>query len=669
MSPIRQHYVNISRCGMAFLIAICLISLSQVVVAQYAIPNYVPASTSATTPDVPATSYAYPVTAVPQVTTGNPNSVSYDNSYGGMSTVPSFNAAQNTTQNVMPNTPQFVSPQAGNVQQGQMPQPGQTLYASNSQFYTPNTQPQPTTPMPMATVPVMAPQNTDIMAGAPNVPVFNPSAGFNSAGINAQAPANTPSMAVPMFNVPSQEEIERPKLAMTGSVGNAYGGTGQSGGAVPAFRPLAQETSPLSQELNVPKRERPDDRRFADQQHIDTWREIKYRKDPEVWRLRMPPYTGPLGNRTIGKDEEESSVFKHVNYFDFKVKQDDYEYEWEKGTTHMFDFSLLDPMRFGEQVKRWVGMGQDEGKARKHMENALELMKQEKYEKAAKEFEWAAYYWPETTVEEDARYHAAECYYRIGRYYDATKHYTMLLSNFQSSQYKAEVIRNMFGIAKIWIEQVTEKNARFVNVTDKSRPTFDTFGYAEKALKTIVINCPNDPLADDCIYMLACAYMRRGKVQGDACFEHAAEYFKQLQDDFPNSEYVIDAMRLEVVCRQRASLGAAYATRQIDQAGEVADRLLGDFGTALGSENRNEVLEIRNGITEEKAASVWVIGKHYDDRKDYGAARLQYQRIIADYPTTQYAEKARKRLEEIRDYPDELPSDWERIKAALRFGK
>ena len=695
MSNIRQLYFNIAYKGGVFLAALCLAVLPRVLVAQFVIPNDTTATSAPTSvptltpvPMATATMSTTPASTFGQQPQAQPV---YANTYGGMQTVPSSNFAQDTVQNTQQNTAQSTfQTTPPNVQQNTL-QVGPTLYSpysqpqsgQGSQFGQTIASPAVSPANALTNVPVMAtqvPSGTTQIANSTemNVPTFNPNvnvAGNNAVGNNAvgnNAVGNSVgnhggSMSgVPNFIMPSENEL--PKLAFADGVGNAYAGSGQSGGTVSAFQPIGDQESPIAQSLNVPKRERSDDRRWADQQHIDVWQEIKDRKDPDVWRMRMPPYTGPLDNRTVGSPEEESDIMQ-VKYFDFRAKQDDYVYDWEKETPHVFDFSLLDPMRLNEQVKRWVGMGEDEGKARQHMEKALELMKREEYVKAAKEFEWAAYHWPNTVVEEDARYHAAECYYRVGRYYEATKEYTKLLSNFQSSQYKGESVKNMYGIARNWLEQVIEKKVSYVNVSDKSRPTFDTFGYAEKALKTIYTNCPNDPLADDSVYLLAHAYMRRGKVQGDASFEHAAEYFKQLRDHYPNSDHVVEAMRLEAICRQRASLGTAYATKHIDEAGNITDQLLDHRGPMLDSEKRNEILQLRNSITEEKAGSIWEIGKHYDDRKDYLSARLQYQKIVNEYPTTQYAEKARARLEQIRDYPDELSSNWERIKAELRMGK
>jgi len=163
--------------------------------------------------------------------------------------------------------------------------------------------------------------------------------------------------------------------------------------------------------------------------------------------------------------------------------------------------------------------------------------------------------------------------------------------------------------------------------------------------------------------------MRRGRAQGDAQYEHAAEYFQQLRDCYPNSPHIVEAMRLEVICREKAGLGADYDMRHIVEAGKIAEQVNQLYGSRMTPDQRNEIVETENRLNEQKAEKVWVTGKFYDDRKDYGAARLQYLELMDKYPATKYAEMARSRYDIIRDYPDELPSDWQRIKSALTFGR
>ena len=647
MSTIRYKKHDFSTSVIVFLAIALVITIPVATVAQYyGFGN--PAATDNTavpSMDYPSSSYQTPSYPAPPPRSGQ---------YGG---------------NTVPATPQPIASSPMTLPQ---PWPDQVTQQPEQTPFPVFTQPQSSQPPQSGDVgipayqtyqptPSAVPSNDFPITPAPmNVPAFDPTAGGN---VNFDTPAFQPPELTSPSSI-SQGGEELPLLAL-GGVGNAYtpySGTGQTGGTVPAFRTPGAQESMTGQGLVARERERRDDRRKADQEYIDTWHDIRDSKNTEAWKIRMPPYAGPLENRAPGDD---ASSILQVNYL--SIKQDDYEYDWEREEKHYFSLSLLDPTRFGERMKAWVGLGPNEEKARKYMESGLQQMENGKNVKAAQDFEWAAYYAPETALEEDARYHAAECYYREKRFDKAVNQYTKLLENFPSSPYKNEAVHNMFEIARTWIKRVTEDKVNYVNVTDRSRPTFDTFGHAERALKTIFINCPNDHMADDSVFLLGHGYMRLGRTQGDASFERAAEYFKQLRDCYPNSEFVVEAMRLEIICREKSGLGADYDMRHVNEASKTAEQLQQQYGTRMPSDQRNELLEISNRLSEQKAKKLWVTGKFYDDRYDYGAARLLYQELINTYPASDYAEKARKRYEQIRDLPAELPSDWQRIKSVFRL--
>ena len=80
------------------------------------------------------------------------------------------------------------------------------------------------------------------------------------------------------------------------------------------------------------------------------------------------------------------------------------------------------------------------------------------------------------------------------------------------------------------------------------------------------------------------------------------------------------------------------------------------FGNELDSEAKAGIMEIREEILAKEAERLWEVGQFYDIKKrHYGSAKLYYERLIIEYPQTQYAEKARKRMKQIENLPD-VPS-------------
>ncbi|MCL2348952.1 MAG: outer membrane protein assembly factor BamD [Planctomycetaceae bacterium] len=514
----------------------------------------------------------------------------------------------------------------------------------------------------------------------------------------ATTPAVTAAPATPMFTVPAYRPDsaspvpggsgQSPLIAFNSNapigapVGHAFAADSPASAEVSAELKPAFVSAPgtanttsveVSDTFKIPKKERPKDRLTAEEEQIRKYNDIMKNRNTDGWMKPLPSYGGPLDFRAVGKkggDEEQSIVSVNFEMYDKSLKQDERVYDWEAEEKHWFDASLLDPTRLGEHMKAWIGLGPNEGKARQHMQDGLKLFEQKEYMKAGNEFEWAAYYSPKTIIAEDARYHAAECYYQAKAFPKAVKQYTLLITEFQSSPYKPEAVKNLFEIAKKWVKDSEEGYwYLFVNVTDKSRPAFDTFGNAKKAFETIYINDPRGPLADDSIYTLGIALMRRAKFQGDISYEQAADTFRILRDTCPNSEFIVEAMRLETICRKRSSAGTAYSSQPYREAAKLADQTLQQFGTAITPEQRDDLIRVRGEITVAKARQIWEIGQYYDGQKNYGAAKYKYNEVIDQYPSTDYAEKARKRLNVIRDYPDEPESDWQRIKSWVTFGR
>jgi hypothetical protein len=196
-----------------------------------------------------------------------------------------------------------------------------------------------------------------------------------------------------------------------------------------------------------------------------------------------------------------------------------------------------------------------------------------------------------------------------------------------------------------------------INLTEKSRPTFDTFGNCKKAYETIFINDPNGPKSDDAVMALASAYLARGRYQGDDNYDQAAYYFNYLRENFPLSKHIAKAHELELYARTNAYKGADYNGKTLDEAGKLAEVTLRQFGTELG-DDKGDIVALKEGVVIRQAERTWSLGQYYDKKKYYGPARLHYEKVIDQYPQTDFAEKSRKRLAEIEGLPPQ-PSQFE----------
>jgi outer membrane protein assembly factor BamD (BamD/ComL family) len=386
----------------------------------------------------------------------------------------------------------------------------------------------------------------------------------------------------------------------------------------------------------------------------------------------LPKWNGPFETREKQQTIEQD-IIQQVGYSEERTKGFDNlpVYDWEKEEQKGFDWSVLDPVNFFTKVRDWIGLGPDETKANAAMKKGREILlstpdlkDRKKCLEAAKQFSEAARRYPDSVLEEDALHLAGECYFFGEDYPRAMKSYQKLLIKYQHSKYVDNGVRRLFAIARYW-EQEDYRGVSSINLTEKTRPTFDTFGYAKKAYETIFINDPNGPISDAAVMALATAYLLKGRYKGDDNFNHAAYYYSFLRENYPLSKYITKAHEFELEARTKAYMGAEHSSNTLDEAQKLADITLNQFNSELDDEEKEEIIEMKETIIQRQAEREWTMGQFYDKKQYYGSAKLYYEKLLDKYPQTEYAEKARVRLEQIQNKPDQ-PDQFDFLKKIFR---
>jgi len=385
------------------------------------------------------------------------------------------------------------------------------------------------------------------------------------------------------------------------------------------------------------------------------------RPDAPDYLKPLNNWDGPFANRTRSKTLEQD-IIRQVGHEQMNepITFSEPEYDWEKEEPKRgFDWSVLAPTNVYSRVRDWLGLGPDETKANAFMEKGKEILRtnpdlkdKKKNLEAAKHFTSAGKKFPDSVLEEDALNFAGECYFFADDYSNAFTAYQKLIVKYQHSKHMDNAVRRVFKIGRYWEREAETKSMG--NAMDKSLPSYDTFGHAKKAYETIFIHDPHGPVSDDALMALATAYLKRGRYQGDDNYNQAAYYYQQLREFHPSSKHIAMAHQNELYARTQAYLGPQHPSRTLEEARKLADISLWQFGNELDSEDKANLLEIKEEILASEAERLWEMGYKYFDlkKRDYGAARLHYNRLIAEYPQTVYAEKARKRLEKIEGLPD-----------------
>ncbi len=308
------------------------------------------------------------------------------------------------------------------------------------------------------------------------------------------------------------------------------------------------------------------------------------------------------------------------------------------------------------------------------------------YATAAKAYRRIAKKYKESSIGEEAQFRLGECYFAMKQYPKAQDAYDQLFEDFPSTRYVEPVSRQMFTIAHTWLdvaEPETRNPVRTVsaettvepapkappsrdptlwmrilpNFHDRSRPTFDTQGRALAALKSIWLNDPTGPLADDALMMTASYHLRKGN------HVDADRYFQILREEYSESPHLEDAFVLGSHVKLMSYQGPYYDGTSLTEAQKLKEQTLQLFPDLS---ERQQLKEELGRMYLANAERAWKRVEYWNKKDNPRAVAVACLQVIRDYPDTRYAEAARRNLAVIDPQVLEgLPADLHRMRDAV----
>lgn len=318
-------------------------------------------------------------------------------------------------------------------------------------------------------------------------------------------------------------------------------------------------------------------------------------------------------------------------------------------------------------------------------DQAMSLLKAGEARKGQSALKKVAKKYKESPVAEDALFELAELNYRRGKYAAADDAYGQLVKQFPSTRYMNQVARRKFTIARVWLgfpDQPPTRTAdagdvhqagfdddqaaaaavetpvvkskdptRIVpvlpNFHNRSRPVFDTEGRAIATLRTVWIDDPTGPLADDSLMLVASHYLRKED------YIEADRMYSILREQYPRSPHLQKAFELGSHAKLMAYHGPAYDGKKLEDAYKLTESTLRLYPDHPQKERLEENLR---RIDIERARHDWELVQFYQSKRKPASAAIYCQQIIEDHPRTGYADEARKTLAELRSKGYQLPA-------------
>ncbi len=296
------------------------------------------------------------------------------------------------------------------------------------------------------------------------------------------------------------------------------------------------------------------------------------------------------------------------------------------------------------------------------------------YEEAIKLCRKAAKKFNESSLGEEAQYYLAESWFALGRYAKAQDGYDQLFQDYPSTRYVEPATRRLYSIALAWLEvaepggqgtirqvsgesgegagvtvtQVTDTGEKpsdptlrvrvLPNFHDRSRPVFDTQGRALQCLKSIWMNDPTGPLADDALMLTATHYQRHSN------YVEADRYYEILRDEYPDSRHLEAAFVLGAHVKQMSYQGAFYEGADLQGARRLKEQSLQLFPV---SHQNSQIRQDLDEIYLQEAERLWAMVDYYRRKNRPRAIAIACVRLMSEYPDTGYAREARNILNTI----------------------
>ncbi len=303
------------------------------------------------------------------------------------------------------------------------------------------------------------------------------------------------------------------------------------------------------------------------------------------------------------------------------------------------------------------------------LEAARKLFDEGEYSKAESQLKKVAKRYEDSPVEEDALFLLAESKFHRGVLPKAQDQYNLLLKKYPSSRHLEVATKRLFDIGREWLDfpkpvesneiaQVNFENpshtpppkaektgsldpsrrfSLFPNLFDKRRPHFDRKGRGIEAMRSIWLNDPTGPLADDALLLVASHHFREGN------YREADYLYTILREEYPRSPHLEKAFVLGGFVKQVGYQGAAYDGTALEDAKSLKESTLRIFPD---TETRERILSELQQVKRAEVEREWEDVRFWQKKGKDRAVAMQCRELIRLYPESEYAERCREILRE-----------------------
>lgn len=264
---------------------------------------------------------------------------------------------------------------------------------------------------------------------------------------------------------------------------------------------------------------------------------------------------------------------------------------------------------------------------------AMGFFEGKEYKEALREFRKLLKNYPRAVEAPDAQFYIGKVFEVEGDLMGAFKQYQKVVDRYPFSERSADIVQQQYDIAVNMLEG-EQKRGMLKEIIAGSGPDYDVI----EVFRTVIKNAPYGPLAAVSQYKIGLYLMEKGM------YPEARDEFEKVINDYPTSEWVKPAQYQVAVADSKRSVAPEYDQRITAAAKEEFEDFLEVYPDAELSENaKNEI----DRLKDKEAENNFVIAQFYEKQKQFDSAKIYYQIVVDEYPTSKWSSRSLKRIREL----------------------
>lgn len=270
---------------------------------------------------------------------------------------------------------------------------------------------------------------------------------------------------------------------------------------------------------------------------------------------------------------------------------------------------------------------------KEQFEFAMEFFDGKQYKESIREFRKLLKNYPRSVEAPDAQYYIAKIFELEGDMMGAFKQYQKVVDRYPFSERSAEIVQQQYDIALKMLEGQQERGM-IKEIIGGSGPDYNVI----EVFRTVIKNAPYGTLAAVAQYKIGLYLMEKGM------YPEARDEFEKVINDYPTSEWVKAAQYQIAVADSKRSVAPEYDQRITSSAKEEFEEFLEEYPDAELSKDAKAEIE---RLKDKEAENNFVIAQFYEKQKRFDSAKIYYQIVVDEYPTSKWSSKSLKRIREL----------------------